>query len=63
MYRWGLLFEYSISAYWVGDYAGSLAACERLLEIPELPENHREATRGNRAFCLKALAPRKAPAG
>ena len=28
VYRWGLLFEYSIAAYWVGDVRRSLAACD-----------------------------------
>ncbi|WP_369144763.1 glycosyltransferase [Streptomyces sp. R44] len=56
VYRWGLLFEYSITAYWVGDHAASLAACDRLLALPDLPESYREQTRANRAFALQRLA-------
>ncbi|MEV6245769.1 glycosyltransferase [Streptomyces sp. NPDC051742] len=56
VYRWGLLFEYSITAYWVGDHAASLAACDRLLALPDLPPAHREQTRTNRAFAADRLA-------
>ncbi|MCX4981463.1 glycosyltransferase [Streptomyces sp. NBC_00572] len=55
VYRWGLLFEYSITAYWVGDHAASLAACDRLLALPDLPETYREQTRANRAFAVARL--------
>ncbi|WP_254047504.1 glycosyltransferase [Streptomyces aureus] len=55
VYRWGLLFEYSITAYWVGEYAASLAACDRLLGLPDLPETYREQTRANRAFAVERL--------
>ncbi|MEU9705627.1 glycosyltransferase [Streptomyces sp. NPDC047981] len=55
VYRWGLLFEYSITAYWVGDHAASLAACDRLLGLPDLPETYREQTRANRAFAVRGL--------
>ncbi|GEB60770.1 tetratricopeptide repeat-containing glycosyltransferase [Streptomyces gardneri] len=56
VYRWGLLFEYSITAYWTRDYAASLAACDRLLALPDLPASYREQTRANRAFALGKLA-------
>lgn len=56
VYRWGLLFEYSITAYWVGDYAASLAACDRLLALPDLPEPYRKQTRANREFAVGKLA-------
>ncbi|TXS30123.1 glycosyltransferase [Streptomyces sp. ms191] len=56
VYRWGLLFEFSITAYWVGDHAGSLAACDRLLAMPDLPESYREQTRSNREFAVRRLA-------
>ncbi|MFF2406692.1 glycosyltransferase [Streptomyces sp. NPDC058092] len=50
VYRWGLLFEFSITAYWVGDYEGSIRACDRLLAMPDLPDAYREQTHANRAF-------------
>lgn len=52
VYRWGLLFELSISAYWVDDFLGSLRACDKLLEIPDLPAPHREQTIVNRGMSL-----------
>ncbi|MBD0741086.1 glycosyl transferase family 2 [Streptomyces sp. CBMA152] len=54
VYRWGLLFEFSITAYWTGDYAGSLRACDRLLALPDLPENYRRQTEANRQFAVAA---------
>ena len=56
VYRWGLLFEYSISAYWIGDLGHALAACNALLELDDLPELHRDQTRKNRQFTLQAIA-------
>ncbi|MEU3919406.1 glycosyltransferase [Streptomyces sp. NPDC029004] len=60
VYRWGLLFEYSITAYWVGDMAASLQACNRLLAMPDLPESYREQTLTNRGFAQRRLAPETA---
>ncbi|WP_327325388.1 glycosyltransferase [Streptomyces sp. NBC_01210] len=56
VYRWGLLFEFSITAYWVGDYAGSLQACDRLLAMPDLPDAYRKQTVANRKFAAKRVA-------
>lgn len=56
VYRWGLLFEYSITAYWVGDLAASLEACDRLLALPDLPEPHRRQTQINRGFAVQRLS-------
>ncbi|MEU6879372.1 glycosyltransferase [Streptomyces sp. NPDC046712] len=55
VYRWGLLFEFSITAYWVGDLVGSLAACDRLLAMPDLPEEYRRQTVKNREFAVRGL--------
>ncbi|MEU4170018.1 glycosyltransferase [Streptomyces sp. NPDC026665] len=64
VYRWGLLFEYSITAYWVGDHLGSVRACDRLLALPDLPEAVRRQTGINREFSVQRLAtvPPPAPA-
>ncbi|MCM2413472.1 glycosyltransferase [Streptomyces sp. RKAG290] len=56
VYRWGLLFEYSITAYWVGDFEGSLRACDRLLAMPDLPQAYRSQTLANREFSAKRRA-------
>ncbi|MFD3779699.1 glycosyltransferase [Streptomyces sp. NPDC058612] len=55
VYRWGLLFEYSITAYWVGDTAASLRACDQLLALPDLPDSYREQTLANRVFAQERL--------
>ena len=55
VYRWGLLFEYSITSYWVGEYQAALAACRRLLSLSDLPEEYRKHTLTNRDFCLQRL--------
>ncbi|HKE80934.1 MAG TPA: glycosyltransferase [Solirubrobacteraceae bacterium] len=55
MYEWGLLFEYSIAAYWAGDPSAALRACDQLLGLPELPDEYRRQTEANRAHCLQAV--------
>jgi glycosyltransferase involved in cell wall biosynthesis len=55
VYRWGLLFEYSIAAYWVGEHGQALAACQRLLSLSDLPEEYRKATVTNLDFCLQRV--------
>nr|WP_308403007.1 glycosyltransferase [Streptomyces sp. BV286] len=55
VYRWGLLFEYSITSYWVGDPAASLRACDRLLAMPDLPDAHRRQTLTNREFAQRRV--------
>jgi tetratricopeptide (TPR) repeat protein len=55
VYEWGLLFEYSIAAYWTGQYRAALDACDRLLEIESLPQPYREQTKANRTYCVSAL--------
>ncbi|MGW7361895.1 glycosyltransferase [Streptomyces sp. NPDC054841] len=56
VYRWGMLFEFSIIAYWVGDWPGSYQACDRLLAMPDLPEARREQTLANREYAAKRLS-------
>jgi glycosyltransferase involved in cell wall biosynthesis len=59
VYRWGLLFELSISAYWVGDFTGSVRACDKLLEMADLPELHRQQTISNRELSVRRLNDRR----
>ncbi|MEV6841597.1 glycosyltransferase [Streptomyces sp. NPDC051133] len=63
VYRWGLLFEYSITAYWVGDTAGSLSACDRLLAMPDLPDAYRRQTVINRNFAAQRITGIRQPGG
>ena len=60
VYEWGLLFEYSIAAYWVGQPREALETCDRLLALPQLPEAHRRQTIENRRYCMRAMAARPA---
>ncbi|HEY1687810.1 MAG TPA: glycosyltransferase [Solirubrobacteraceae bacterium] len=60
IYRWGLLFEYSITAYWVGEHANCVRACDALLGMPELPIEHRRQTERNRTLGIQAQARRMA---
>ena len=55
MYEWGLLFEYSIAAYWAGQQQAALQACDRLLQMPYLPARYRKQTEVNRTYCLTAV--------
>lgn len=50
VYRWGLLFEFSITAHWVGEHAAALRACDRLLAMRDLPERVRRQVEINREF-------------
>jgi Glycosyl transferase family 2 len=56
IYRWGMLFEYSITSYWVGRFDCSIRACDRLLARRDLFAEHREQTRRNRTFAIQAQA-------
>lgn len=62
VYRWGLLFEYSIAAYWVGDHLGSLQACDSLLALPDVPDAFRKQATINREFAAQRLAAVPEPA-
>ena len=53
IYEWGMLFEYSITAYWCGEWSASILACKRLLAIDSLPEPHRRQTRANLAHAFR----------
>ncbi|MBU3702571.1 MAG: glycosyltransferase [Acidimicrobiia bacterium] len=49
-YEWKALYEYSIAAYYAGDYVGGIRACHRLLFADRLPPAEREATERNLEF-------------
>lgn len=55
IYEWGLLFEYSIAAYWAGHPRVALAACDRLLDLPQLPAAYRDQVDANRAYCIRVV--------
>lgn len=53
--KWGLLFQLSISSFYLGHYHESLAACDKLLTLPDLPDNFRQQTVANRNFPLQKI--------
>jgi hypothetical protein len=61
VYRWGLLFEYSITAYWVGEHQTALAACRQLLSLPDLPDEYRTHTLTNLDLCRQRLGVTRPP--
>jgi glycosyltransferase involved in cell wall biosynthesis len=52
---YGLLFELSIASFYVGKYQESLDACDKLLEIKDLPKSWRDQTELNRLYPLTKL--------
>jgi glycosyltransferase involved in cell wall biosynthesis len=60
VYRWGLLFEYSITTYWVGEPDTSVRACDALLALTDLPDAHRRQTEANRKHGIRYRARRLA---
>jgi FkbM family methyltransferase len=60
VYKWGMLFEYSITSYWCGDYETAVAACKRLLAIKDLPAGHRTQTVRNMNYAVRAAVARSA---
>jgi len=55
-YRWGLLDEVATTAFFVGKYHMGLAACEKLLSEPYLPEEHRPRVENNKNAYINAIA-------
>ncbi len=53
VYNWGMLFEYSITAYWVGQFDASVSACARLLRREDLPPAYRRQTISNMEYGLQ----------
>jgi glycosyltransferase involved in cell wall biosynthesis len=56
VYDYGLLDEFAVNAYWAGESAASLEACEKLLQEGKIPEGMRPRVIENAAFARKQLA-------
>lgn len=50
IYRYGMLMELSVAAYWVGEYKECQQASLAMLAIPDLPEAYRECAEANLGF-------------
>lgn len=55
VYDYGLLFEFSIASYWVGEYHQSLKACEDLLAKENLPQLFRGYTLANKTYAEEKI--------
>lgn len=49
-WRWGIMFERAIAAWWVGERAEAAMINRHLLELPDLPDNIRAAVERNLSF-------------
>lgn len=56
IYDFGLLFEYSICAYWIGEYQECLTACDKLLKVQNMPKNYLDAVKRNREFAVAKVS-------
>jgi glycosyltransferase involved in cell wall biosynthesis len=56
LYDYGLLFEHSISSYWVEKYQECYDTCLKLLALPKLPPAYRDATLRNIEFAREKLS-------
>ncbi len=53
--QYGLLFELTVCAYYIGNYQESLDICDQLLAMKNLPQQWREQAIKNRNFALAKL--------
>ena len=58
--EWGMAFEVSISSYYMGLFQESLAACNYLLSVPDLPQNVREKVVVTHRCALQKVEEQKA---
>jgi glycosyltransferase involved in cell wall biosynthesis len=56
IYDYGLLLEYSICAYWIGEYKEALIASNRILARKNLPQHVKECVERNLTFIHYKLA-------
>ena len=55
IYQWGMLDEFSISAYYCGQYQESMVACQRLLNEGHLPIHEYVRVQQNLAFAIAKI--------
>lgn len=55
IYQWGILDEIATTAFYAGRLNMGLAACEKLLSDPHLPQEHRERVQKNKDSYVRAL--------
>jgi hypothetical protein len=62
LYRWGLRFERSVAAWYVGNHEEAVEITEALLNDPELPDLWCGFAKSNLAFYTSQVAPAPQPA-
>lgn len=55
VYEWRLLDEFSVCAYWIGQYAESVQAIQQLLNEGRFPPSERERMQKNLEFALEKI--------
>jgi LPS sulfotransferase NodH/glycosyltransferase involved in cell wall biosynthesis len=63
VYEYGLLDEYAVNAYWIGQYRECLDACKTLLGVEATPAYERDRIQANADAARAKLADLKAGAG
>lgn len=58
VYAWRALDEQAVCASWIGDHAGAVDICRRLLAMPELPDDDRVRIAANRDVSVPATLER-----
>jgi exopolysaccharide biosynthesis predicted pyruvyltransferase EpsI/glycosyltransferase involved in cell wall biosynthesis len=55
IYAYGVLDEYAVNAYWIGNYEESLKACRKILGLRNIPEGFRNRVQANADLASKKL--------
>jgi glycosyltransferase involved in cell wall biosynthesis len=55
IYEWRLLDEFSICAYWIGQYEEALTACEKVLSDSRYDPNQLDRLQTNLRFCQEKM--------
>jgi glycosyltransferase involved in cell wall biosynthesis len=55
VYNYGILDEFSIIAFWSGNYKESKQACEIILERPQVPDHIKDRVRQNLQYAIDRL--------
>jgi glycosyltransferase involved in cell wall biosynthesis len=55
IYKYGILLELSICAYWIEKYEESKAISEKILKISDLPQNVRTVVENNLKFAIQKI--------
>ncbi len=54
-YDYNLLDNYSVCAYWIGDYEESRRCCQILLDEGKMPVSYKDRIKQNLQFCINSL--------